>query len=117
MAAPAAFAALLTESGRRGRFVPPAFAALALAGLWGSGELRLRHAVAPDAGAPVVRVVQPDVKEQAKFTEDNLRSIFFRYVSLTAAPARQAPDIVVWSEGAIPLSADELLSPGGPVSR
>ena len=113
LAAAAAFAALLTESGRRGRFVPPALAALALAALWVSGELRLRHAVAPEPGAPVVRVVQPDVKEQAKFTEDNLRSIFFRYVSLTAAPARRAPDIVVWSEGAIPLSADELLSSSG----
>ena len=113
LAAAAAFAAPLTESGRRDRIVPPALAALALAGLWISGELRLRHAVAPDPGAPVVRVVQPDVKEQAKFTEDNLRSIFFQYVSLTATPARRAPDIVVWSEGAIPLSADELLAPGG----
>ena len=53
------------------------------------------------------------MKEQPKFSEDNLRSIFFRYVRLTATPAGRAPDIVVWSEGAIPLSAGELLAPGG----
>ena len=113
LAAAAAFAAPISESGRWKRLVPPAAAILSLAGLWAAGELRLRHAVAPDPAAPIVRVVQPDVREEAKFTEDNLRSIFFRYTGLTAAPARREPDIVVWSEGAIPLSADELLSPAG----
>ena len=113
LAAAAAFAAPIAESGRWKRLAPPAVATLALAALWAGGELRLRHAVAPDPSAPVVRVVQPDVREEAKFTEDNLRSIFFRYIGLTAAPAGRPPDIVVWSEGAIPLSADELLSPTG----
>ena len=113
VAAASAFAAPVTEAGRLGRAAPPALAVLALLGLWAGGELRLRHAVAPSPNEPVVRVVQPDVREQSKFSEDNLRSIFFRYVRLTAAPARQPPDIVVWSEGAIPLSADELLSPAG----
>jgi apolipoprotein N-acyltransferase len=114
LAAAAAFAAPLRESGRWARLVPPVAAVLALTGLWGWGELRLRHAVAPDPSAPLVRIVQPDVKEENKYTGDNLRSIFARYVSLTAAPARRAPDIVVWSEGAIPiLSADDLLTPGG----
>ncbi len=113
LAAAAAFAALLTGANRRARMIPPILAALALAVLWGAGELRLRHSAASDPHAPVVRIVQPDVKEQAKFTEDNLRTIFLTYIRLTATPARQAPDIVVWSEGAIPLSADELLSAGG----
>ena len=113
LAAASAFAAPAAESGRWSRLAPPLAAALTLAGLWAAGEQRLRHAVAPDPSAPMIRVVQPDVREQAKFSEDNLRSIFFRYVRLTAAPARRAPDIVVWSEGAIPLSADELLSRGG----
>ncbi len=111
VAVASAFAALVTDSGRIGRVLPPALAVLAMAGMWAGGEQRLRHAVAPRPNEPVVRVVQPDVHEQAKFSEDNLRSIFFRYVRLTASPARRAPDIVVWSEGAIPLSTDELLSP------
>ena len=113
LAAAAAFAAPLTESGRWPRLAPPLAAIAALAGMWGLGEIRLRHAVAPDPSAQLVRIVQPDVPEQDKYSEDNLRSIFLRYVSLTAAPARRAPDIVVWSEGAVPLSADDLLAPGG----
>jgi apolipoprotein N-acyltransferase len=111
LAAASAFAAPLTRAGRWARAAPPAVAVLVLAGMWLGGELRLRHAVAPSPSAPIVRIVQPDVGEESKFTEDNLRSIFFRYVSLTAAPARRAPDIVVWSEGAIPLCTDRLLSP------
>jgi apolipoprotein N-acyltransferase len=111
LAAASTFAALLTGAGRWARVAPPAAAVLVLAGMWLGGELRLRHAVAPSPSAPIVRIVQPDVGEESKFTEDNLRSIFFRYVSLTAAPARRAPDIVVWSEGAIPLCTDRLLSP------
>jgi len=111
LAVAGAFAAPATESGRLSRALPPLLAVLALAGLWSFGELRLRHAVAPEGRAPVVRIVQPDVPEQDKYSEDNVRSIFFRYVSLTAAPARRAPDIVVWSEGATPLSADDLLDP------
>ena len=115
LAAAAGFAAPLTERGRWSRFAPPALAICGLVALWGGGALRLRHPVAPDPAAPVIRIVQPDVRQEAKYSGDNLRSIFTRYLSLTAAPAQgRAPDVVVWSEGAIPnLSADELLSPGG----
>ncbi len=112
LAAASAFAGLLAGPGRLARLMPPALAVLALAGMWGFGELRLRHAVAPEGDEPLVRIVQPDVPELDKYTEDNLRSIFVRYVSLTSAPSSRPPDIVVWSEGAIPLSAEELLAPG-----
>ena len=111
LAAAAAFAAPLSGSDRRGQFAPPLVAVLTLAGFWAWGELRLRHAVAPDPGAPVIRVVQPDVKQEAKYSDDNLRSIFLRYIRLTGTPVRRAPDIVVWSEGAIPIFANDLLSP------
>ena len=113
VACAAAFAALLTGAGRLARFGPPVLAVLTLAGMWGFGELRLRHAVAPTGAEPMVRIVQPDVPELDKYSGDNVRSIFLKHVELTAAPVRRAPDIVVWSEGAIPLSADDLLAPGG----
>jgi apolipoprotein N-acyltransferase len=112
LAGASAFAAIVAERNRAARFAPPVLAVLALAGMWGFGELRLRHAVAPLGHEPVVRIVQPDVPELDKYSGDNVRSIFLRYVSLTSETARRAPDIVVWSEGAIPLSADNLLSPG-----
>ncbi len=110
----AAFAAPLGEGGwRKGRWAVAA-AACALMGLWGYGEIRLRHPVAPRLGAPLVRIVQADVPQEAKYSEDNLRSIFNRYLQLTVQPAARRPDIVVWSEGAVPLSANELLAPAAP---
>ena len=111
LGAAASFAAPMTESGRRERFAPPLIAALIIAGLWSWGAVRLRHAVAADPAAPVIRVVQPDVKQEAKYSEDNLRSIFLRYIRLTSTPSRRVPDIVVWSEGAIPIFANDLLAP------
>jgi apolipoprotein N-acyltransferase len=111
LAAAAAFAAPLSESGRRERLVPSLVAVAIITGIWGWGEVRLRHAVAPSPGAPIVRVVQPNVEQQSKYSEDNLRSIFLRYVRLTATPSRRTPDIVVWSEGAVPILANDLLAP------
>ena len=112
LAGASAFAAILAERNRFARFAPPLLAIVALAGMWGFGALRLRHAVAPQGREPMVRIVQPDVPELDKYSGDNVRSIFLRYAGLTSESARRAPDIVVWSEGAIPLSADDLLAPG-----
>lgn len=113
LAASAAFAALLWCARPRMRLSPPLLALCALMVLWAWGAHRLRHSVAISAQVPLVRVVQPDVKEEAKYNYDNLRSIFFRYIELTARPAARAPDIVVWSEGAVPMSANDLLDPDG----
>ena len=112
LAGASAFAAVMAGPTRISRAAPPLLALAVLAGMWGFGELRLRHAVAPSAAGPLVRIVQPDVPELDKYSGDNVRSIFVKYVSLTAAPARRAPDIVLWSEGAIPLSAEDILAPG-----
>jgi apolipoprotein N-acyltransferase len=117
LAGAAAFAPMLAELGglRAGwrRWAPSA--ALALAGLgavWTWGSLRLAHPLPPDPHAPVVRIVQADVKQETKYSDDSVRAIFQRYLDLTAAPAARPPDIVVWSEGAVPASANELLDPG-----
>ena len=111
LAGAAAFAAIVAERNRFASFAPPILALVALAAMWGFGAYRLRHAVAPQGRGPLVRIVQPDVPELDKYSGDNVRSIFLRYVGLTSQNARRPPDIVVWSEGAIPLSADDLLAP------
>jgi apolipoprotein N-acyltransferase len=105
--------AALAGAGRRAARITPLLAAVcALTILWGWGAWRLRHAVAESPpSAPLVRIVQADVRQEAKYDEDNLRTIFRRYVSLTAAPAPRPADIAVWSEGAIPLPAGVLLDP------
>jgi apolipoprotein N-acyltransferase len=112
----AAFTPILAEVGalRAGwrRWAPPA--ALAVAGLiavWAWGEARLSRPLPPDPDAPVVRVVQADVKQENKYSEGSIRSIFQRYLALTARPAAKTPQIVVWSEGAVPVSANEMLDP------
>ena len=113
LAAAAAFAGPAPSEDRRRGLAGLACALCALTVLWGWGALRLRHPVAPPGpGAPIVRIVQADVKQEAKYDEDNFRSIFRRYLDLTAGPARRRPDVVVWSEGAVPISANELLAPG-----
>ena len=113
LAAAASFAALLWAGGRRSRFGAPIVAVCVLTVLWGWGALRLRHTVAIAPTAPIVRIVQPNVKEEAKYNYDNLKSIFLHYIELTARPAARPPDVVVWSEGAVPMSANELLDPAG----
>ena len=113
LAAAAAFAAPVSSDGRRSGFVGLACGICALMILWGWGALRLQRPLAPpDPAAPVIRIVQADVKQEAKYDEDNFRSIFRRYLDLTAGPAARRPDVVVWSEGAVPRSANELLAPG-----
>ncbi len=112
LAAAAAFAAPASPGKRRRGLAAIGIAVSVLTILWGWGALRLRHPVAPPkAGTPVVRIVQADVKQEAKYDENNFRSIFGRYLELTARPAARAPDVVVWSEGAVPISANELLAP------
>jgi apolipoprotein N-acyltransferase len=91
--------------------------------LYGYGFWHLSHGDGPAAG-PLVRVVQPDVRQEAKYDADKFQDIVGRYLRLTAqpsaleappragAPARAAePDIVIWPEGAIPAAANDVLNP------
>ncbi len=116
VAAASALTSPLGPGSNRVRWGGFAAAVLALTAMWTWGALRLRQAVAVSPRAPIVRIVQADVPQEAKYTEDNLRSIFSRYVNLTAAPAARAPDIVVWSEGAVPMAANDMLAPGSPTA-
>jgi len=83
----------------------------ALFGLFGYGLNRL-PASSANAAAPLVRVVQADVAQSAKYDEAYFRSIVDKYVALTARPAPRTPDIVVWPEGAIPAAVEDYLAPG-----
>ncbi len=81
-------------------------------GLYGYGFWHLSHGDGAPAG-PMVRVVQPDVPQEAKYDTGKFVSIVNRYLSLTAQPAAsgRTPDVVIWPEGAIPLvSINDLLN-------
>jgi apolipoprotein N-acyltransferase len=106
----AVFAGLtLVRESRRG-----AVAALAAAGVLASlflyGTVRLQGAQAPFAGAPVVRIIQPDVPQEAKYDAARFQAIFASYLALTPSPGRPA-DLVIWPEGAIPAAFEDYLAP------
>jgi len=97
--------------GWRGR-MSVAAAVLALAGLYGFGAQRLGGAPTTSASAPLIRVVQADVRQESKYDPALFASIVARYVSLTRRPAARVPAIVVWPEGAIPDALEDYLAPG-----
>jgi apolipoprotein N-acyltransferase len=108
-------ALLLERGGRKPALWVNGMALAALLGLYGYGFSRLpgvsATAAAP-APSPLVRVVQANVAQSAKYDEASFRDIVDRYVALTARPAPQTPDIVVWPEGAIPTAVEDYLAPG-----
>jgi len=98
---------------RRGAQVALGVALAALAGLYGFGAWRLAGADdTPAAGAPMIRVVQPDTPEQSDYDAAALQRILARNLALTSAPAARPPDIVVWSEAGLPAELGEYLAPG-----
>src|SRR5690606_5035485 len=62
----------------------------------------------------VVRIVQADVAQESKWTPEAYRGIVDRYVNLTARPGAAVPDVIVWPEGALPASANQVFAPGSP---
>lgn len=113
LALAAALVAPLAFGRRRATWALTASGVAAVVSLYGYGSIRLAGAPGPDPAAPMIRVVQADVRQEAKYDEANFRSIVDRYVRLTAQPARGVrPDIVIWPEGAIPAAINDYLSPG-----
>lgn len=106
----AAFGALWGQGSRRARLLAVAGGAAALAALMVGGELRLSSARLESNGA-LVRIVQADVPQESKWSPEAYRGIVERYVNLTARPAAVTPDIVVWPEGALPASANQVFAP------
>jgi apolipoprotein N-acyltransferase len=62
----------------------------------------------------VVRIVQADVAQESKWTPEAYRGIVDRYVNLTARPGALVPDVILWPEGALPASANQVFAPGSP---
>lgn len=111
-AASAAPVLLLDEGDRRVRFGAVLAALVAIVGLYGFGLARLAGAAPTPAAAPMVRIVQPNVAEEADYSPERLEAILADYLRLSASPAARAPDIVVWPEGAIPAALNDYLAPG-----
>ena len=77
-------------------------AAAAVAVAWGLGTLRLSEPIAPRAEPLIVRLVQPNAPQALKWRPDMQQLYFERHLEETRAPADPTPDVVIWSETAVP---------------
>lgn len=113
VAAAAAFGPLLGDGPRKARIGAAVLGGLAIAALLIGGAVRLSQARL-ELTDTVVRIVQADVDQESKWTPEAYRGIVDRYVNLTARPGAATPDLIIWPEGALPASANQVFAPGSP---
>ncbi len=101
----AAPATLATGSNPRSRFGPTLAAGLVLAALALHGAWRVDPAPDPVVAGVRLRLVQPNLPQDAKFRPENRDDIVERYVELTRRapePGEPRPTHIVWPESAFP---------------
>ncbi|GJD56634.1 apolipoprotein N-acyltransferase [Methylobacterium dankookense] len=101
----AAPATLLTGSNPRSRFGPSAAALIVLAALAFYGSSRAGPAPDPVVAGVRLRLVQPNLPQDAKFRPENRDDIVDRYVELTRRdpePGEPRPTHIIWPESAFP---------------
>jgi apolipoprotein N-acyltransferase len=97
-------ATLWDTSSRRARFGPAIAAALVLVGLALAGANRIAATDATVAGVRL-RLVQPNLPQDAKFRPENRDDIVDRYIELSEQPptgGRATPTHIIWPESAFP---------------
>ena len=100
----AAPATLLDHASPRGRFGPPVAAGILLVALALAGADRL-GAADPVVTGVRLRLVQPNLQQDAKFRPENRDDIVDRYIELSERPpeaGEPAPTHIVWPESAFP---------------
>ena len=114
--AAAAFGPLLGAGQRKARVGSAVLGVLVLAGLMIGGAMRLSQTRLELTGT-LVRIVQADVAQESKWTPEAYRGIVDRYVNLTARPGASVPDVIIWPEGALPASANDVFAAGAPEAQ
>ncbi|WP_375462547.1 apolipoprotein N-acyltransferase [uncultured Methylobacterium sp.] len=100
----AAPATLATGSHPRSRFGPSTAAAIVLAAMAFHGATRVEPEADPTVAGVRLRLVQPNLPQDAKVRPENRGDIVDRYVALSRRPPESglAPTHVVWPESAFP---------------
>lgn len=101
------------RQGRSGRIALGA-AVAGLVALYRGGALYWASlAMGPPYAPTTVRIVQADIKQDAKWDAGRFTQIVQAYVSLTAKPYDGEPtSLVIWPEGALPAAINDYLAPG-----
>lgn len=109
----AAMPVLLAMKCRRG-VTALAAALLALMPLaWAWGTYRLSHERVSNDTGPSIRIVQPNISQDAKWRSGNARGIFNQLKVMSSLPSDQYPEApagigyIVWPESAVPFLIDE----------
>ncbi len=104
----AAPATLWTESGSWRRFSPTILAGLALAAIFAFGAVRLEAPASATVASVKLRIMQPNVAQDAEFAPENGAAIVKRYLTLSdraTSPATSGvADVthLIWPESAFP---------------
>ena len=101
----AAPAVLLTGWAGRARWTAPALAAIMLLGLAGFGFWRVPDEASPTVPDIRLRIMQPNLPQDAKFNPRNRDAIMRHYLTLSARPGENraaAPTHIIWPESAFP---------------
>ena len=106
----AAPATLLDIETKRTKFIPIALAGLCLVSGYVWGAMRLATAPQTSGSAPLIRLVQANIDQKDKWRPENLSEIVATYLRLSIITGPQAPDIVVWPEGALPVVVEDLFA-------
>lgn len=95
-------AALLGNGSVVKRATPLAASALCLAAMFGFGAWRLAQPAPPDVAGVTLRIMQPDVPQDAKFRPQNRDAIMERYFSVSGAPGWEKATHFIWPESPFP---------------
>ncbi|EIM29213.1 apolipoprotein N-acyltransferase [Microvirga lotononidis] len=102
----AAPAVRLTGRTMRARWTAPGLAAALLLGLAAFGAWRVPSEASATVENVRLRIMQPNLPQDAKFNPRNRDAIMRRYLTLSASPGRDgnaaAPTHIVWPESAFP---------------
>ncbi len=98
-------AVLLTGRTFRTRWTAPGLAAAALLGLTAFGFWRVPAEASATVPNVRLRIMQPNLPQDAKFNPRNRDAIMRRYLGLSASPVKDgaaAPTHIIWPESAFP---------------
>jgi len=113
VAGAAAVGALAGDGTRKARVGVAVGGLAALAALVIGGAVHLAGQSVTNTDV-LVRIVQADVSQKAKWSAEAYQGIVDRYVNLTARAGAASPDVIVWPEGALPASANTVFADGAP---
>ena len=107
VAAVSSLGLLVAPGPRRARLVAVVCGLAILGGGFAYGSQRLSANPRQDTDL-LVRIVQADIPQAIKWSPDAYQAILDKYVGLTAQAGAKQADIIVWPEGALPSTANDV---------